>query len=139
MTTLIITGVLTGVVILTPAKGLHVTTLTVTGVLTEFNAVLLVVVILDLPTCFDRNSSKSTNFSASRLSCVAARGDLAVGSKSKLEQTDFEDDISRESGDPAESEVCVKFRLISARKLALIFFFLHQQRDLVILRSMMVG
>ena len=30
-------------------------------------------------TCFDHNSSKSTNFSASRLSYVAARGDLAVG------------------------------------------------------------
>ena len=33
----------------------------------------------DFSTCSNHNSSKSTNFSASRLSCFAARGDLAVG------------------------------------------------------------
>ncbi len=39
-----------------------------------------------LPTCFDQNSSKSTNFSASRLSKSTAQRDLAVGAKRRSKE-----------------------------------------------------
>ena len=41
------------------------------------------VVADDLLTCFDHNSSKSTIFSASRLSLERSRGDKAVGALKK--------------------------------------------------------
>ena len=42
-------------------------------------------------TCFDHNSSKSTNFSASRLSLERSRGDKAVGAL--LKNVRFQDKI----------------------------------------------
>ena len=47
------------------------------------------------PTCFDHNFLKSTNFSASRLSWCTARRDLALGTKRKKLNANFDDEISR--------------------------------------------
>ena len=92
-------------------------------------------------TCFDHNFLKSTNFSASRPSWNAEWRDLALGAKSNFQSANFHAEISRNfswhggSAEPAvesaKQPAHEKFRLISASKSALNFFFLHQQRDLV--------
>ena len=51
----------------------------------------------DLLTCFDPNSSRSTNFFASEVVPNAARRDLSIGAESKKFPADFDYDLSRRS------------------------------------------
>ena len=50
----------------------------------------------ELLTCFDHNSSRSTNFLASEVVPNAARRDLSIGAESKTFPADFDYDLSRE-------------------------------------------
>ena len=51
----------------------------------------------ELLTCFDHNSSRSTNFFASEVVPNAARRDLSIGTESKEFSVDFDYDLSRRS------------------------------------------
>ena len=49
----------------------------------------------ELLTCFDHNSSRSTNFFASEVVLNAARRDLSIGAESKKFTANFDYDLSR--------------------------------------------